>query len=512
MIHLEEKLMGPLCKAASALALASALGLSGCSGGGAQSNAAPPALSSMVFAADDGVHGIELWKSDGTEAGTALVKDINTTATLHSFPGASGTPLPTEFAFLNGTWFFSADDGVSGIELWKSDGTERGTLRVKDININPNSSASSSPRGFTVFNNALYFSADDGGSGRELWRTDGTEGGTVQVKDIAPGSGFIGGIQVPLSSSPSGLTVFNNALYFAADDGVHGVELWKTDGTGTGTVLVTDINPTTGASSSPRGFTVFNNALYFAADDGAHGVELWKTDVAGSTVLVKDINPTADSSPSGFTVFNNALYFSADDGVHGVELWRTDGTATGTVLVTDINPTTGASSSPRGFTVFSNALYFAADDGVHGVELWKTDVAGSTVLVKDINPTADSSPSGFKVFNNALYFSASDGVAGIELWKSDGTPGGTVQVKDINSTSPGASSSPMAFTVLNNALLFSADDGVTGRELWRTDGSEAGTMRVKDICPGSCEGLPPVVPLSASVDLLLRPTRTPKPD
>jgi ELWxxDGT repeat protein len=120
--------------------------------------------------------------------------------------------------------------------------------------------------------------------------------------------------------------------------------------------------------------------------------------------------------------------------------------------------------------------------------------------------------SGLTVFNNGLYFSASDGVAGIELWKSDGTPGGTVRVKDINSTSPGANSSPMAFTVLNNALLFSADDGVTGRELWRTDGSEGGTMRVKDICPGSCDGPPPVVPLPASVDLLLRPTRTPKPD
>ena len=489
MIHLEEKLMGPLCKAASALALASAFGLSGCSGGGAQSNPATPALSSMLFAADDGVHGIELWKSDGTEAGTALAKDINTTATVHSFPGASGTPLPTEFAFLNGTWFFSADDGVSGVELWKSDGTERGTVQVKDINIDPNPSASSSPRGFTVFNNALYFSADDGASGRELWRTDGTESGTVRVKDIAPGTGFIGGIQVPLSSSPSGLTVFNNALYFAADDGVHGVELWKTDGTGTGTVLVKDINPTAGASSSPRGFTVFNNALYFAADDGVHGVELWKTDVVGSTVLVKDINPTADSSPSGFTVFNNALYFSADDGVFGVELWKTD-IAGSTVLVKDINPTAGASSSPSGFKVFNNALYFSASDGVAGAELWKTDGAGSTVRLGAV-----SLVSGLTVFNNGLYFSASDGVAGIELWKSDGTPGGTVQVKDINSTSPGASSSPMAFTVLNNALLFSADDGATGRELWRTDGSEGGTMRVKDICPGSCDGVPVLVTL-----------------
>src|SRR5256885_2029050 len=133
MIHLEENLTGPARKAASALALASVLGLSGCGGGGAQSNSAAPPLSFALFAADDGVRGIELWKTDGTATGTVLVKDINTTATLNSFPGASGTPLPTEFALVNGTWFFSADDGVTGVELWKSDGTQAGTVQVKDI-------------------------------------------------------------------------------------------------------------------------------------------------------------------------------------------------------------------------------------------------------------------------------------------------------------------------------------------------------------------------------------------
>ena len=174
MIHLEENLTGPARKAASALALASVLGLSGCGGGGAQSNSTAPALSFTLFAADDSTTGIELWRTDGTATGTGLVKDINTTATLNSFPGASGTPFPTEFVFFNGAWFFSADDGVTGTELWKSDGTPGGTVRVKDIR----SGASSSPRGFTVFNNFLYFSADDGVSGRELWKTDGTEANT----------------------------------------------------------------------------------------------------------------------------------------------------------------------------------------------------------------------------------------------------------------------------------------------------------------------------------------------
>src|SRR2546430_5577093 len=157
MIHLEENLTGPVRKAASALALASVLGLSGCGGGGAQSNSTAPALSFTLFAADDGMRGIELWRTDGTATGTALVKDINTAG--NSFPGASGTPFPTELVFFNGAWFFSADDGVTGTELWKSDGTPGGTVRVKDINLTPG--ATSSPTGFTVFNNTLAFSADE---------------------------------------------------------------------------------------------------------------------------------------------------------------------------------------------------------------------------------------------------------------------------------------------------------------------------------------------------------------
>src|SRR6266700_7688795 len=97
MIHLDEHLMGPVCKATGALALASALALAGCGGGGAQSNAAPPAPSLMLFAANDGATGIELWRTDGTGTGTALVRDINTNTNGNSFPGGSGTPFPTEF-------------------------------------------------------------------------------------------------------------------------------------------------------------------------------------------------------------------------------------------------------------------------------------------------------------------------------------------------------------------------------------------------------------------------------
>jgi ELWxxDGT repeat protein len=142
----------------------------------------------LYFSADDGSTGVELWKSDGTADGTKRVKDIN------SGPGSGNLFGLTVF---NGALYFSANGGMAGAELWKSDGTEGGTMQVKDIN----PLGDSSPRAFTVLNGALLFSADDGGTGRELWRTDGTEEGTMRVKDVCPGNCEGLPVPVPLAAS-----------------------------------------------------------------------------------------------------------------------------------------------------------------------------------------------------------------------------------------------------------------------------------------------------------------------
>ena len=209
--------------------------------------------STSFYVANDGIHGTELWKSDGTAAGTVMVKDIN--------PGSYNSSNPTGLVNVNGTLFFSASDGTHGQELWKSDGTTAGTVMVSDINAG---SGSAYPTYLTNVNGTLFFKANDGTNGPQLWKSDGTAAGTVMVKNINPGG----------DSRAVYLTNVNGTLYFVASDATHGKELWKSDGTTAGTAMVEDIYPGN-FGSYPTSFAVSGGHLFFAADDGIHGVELW---------------------------------------------------------------------------------------------------------------------------------------------------------------------------------------------------------------------------------------------
>jgi len=167
-----------------------------------------------------------------------LLKDIN----------PSGNSKSRFFRELKGKTFFIADNGVNGDELWVTDGTNLGTKMVKDIN--PGSAGSGALngayRGFGVLNDKLFFAVQSNASTRSMWVTDGTQAGTVKLKDINTQS------MMPTYH----FVEMNNKLFFGADDGINGGELWVTDGTANGTVLVKDIHP--GISSSyPDGLTVF---------------------------------------------------------------------------------------------------------------------------------------------------------------------------------------------------------------------------------------------------------------
>jgi ELWxxDGT repeat protein len=183
-----------------------------------------------------------------------------------SLLGDSG---PAHLTAVGTTVYFSAYDDANGDELWKSDGTESGTVMVKDIvtGVDCSGPCSSAPEYLTAVGNTLYFSAYDDANGEELWKSDGTSGGTVLVKDIwvGPSSG----------SNPTNLTALGSTLYFSADDGTNRRELWKSDGTGAGTSMVENINPNVGSGSAPMFFSASASTLFFRADNGTVGIELW---------------------------------------------------------------------------------------------------------------------------------------------------------------------------------------------------------------------------------------------
>ena len=251
------------------------------------------------------------------------------------------------------------------------------------------------------------------------------------------------------------------------------MELWKSDGTAAGTVMVKDINLS--GSSNPSQLTAFGNTIYFAATDGTNGYELWKSDgTPDGTVMVRDINPSGDSNPESMAAFGSAIYFDAYEGTYGNELWKSDGTRDGTVLVKDFDVSPGGNGSPYDLVTVGTTLYLSAFSGTGGNDLWKSDgTRGGTVLVKDFSSTAYSYTSDLTEFGGALYFRAWDGTQA-ELWKSDGTEVGTTMVYDMNG---GNSSSPSDLTPHGELLYFQAFDDDNGTEMYFSDGTQA-PMRI----------------------------------
>ncbi|RYU94976.1 ELWxxDGT repeat protein [Emticicia agri] len=395
----------------------------------------------LIFGANDGTVGAELWKSDGTLGGTVMVKDIKPNDNPY-FKGSD----PILFTTIGNYVFFAGYSGLG--ELYRTDGTTAGTIQLSTMS------------GFEITNiSTTAYYANNG----ELWKSNGSVAGTVIVKDIVLSG----------DASPRNLTNVNGTLYFVANDDANTLneEIWKSNGTSVGTVKVKEIN--TNGSSNPTGLINFNNMLYFFAFDNDNGGwGLYKSNgTSEGTVLVKSglYNPSNAIAPSDPIVFNGALYFTANTATYGVEIWKSDGTNAGTVLLKDINPSGFQGGATHSAVVLGNYLYFSANDNINGTEIWRTNgTANGTVLFKDIYEGSGSSdPVQLKTISGKIYFQAYTPTNGNELWQTDGTLANTFQLPDIASGT--LSSIPGYFTEANGKVFFRATSYAFDVELWKID-------------------------------------------
>ena len=339
---------------------------------------------------------------------------------------------------------------------------------------------------FGLFNNKLYFSGLTAANGKELWVTDATAGGTVLVNDLVPG---------PTGSDPMDFASLNNKIYFTATNAATGRELYEYSGSGNPT-RITDLNPAGASSFNDPHYYYLNGLFYFDAIN-ASGHALYT--LLGSTIT-KIFDIPVGYQMGEFSKLGSTGFFSITSGSLGMSLYKTNGTAGGTILLHHFGSTLFTSFIP---VEFNNQLIFSACESAFDVELWKTD-GTTTQLIKDIN--AGLMPSypfviNSVILNGKLFFTASTEEDGAELWTTDGTTGGTTQFMNIN-TNAGEGSNPILMPVFsidysnindfdyyrrdrtyNGFVFLIADNGATGAELWKTNGTVAGTTLVKDINP-----------------------------
>lgn len=441
---------------------------------------------SLYFRANSSDYGNELWKSNGTESGTVLFKDI-ATGTANSDPS---NPI-----IHNNNFFFFCTTPENGTELWKSDGTPEGTILFKEFVPGPTglNAYQQNLEGISVPGQHFIFLTNYNNY-RRLWKSDGTNEGTTELKILDP--------QTDNIYLFSDFKLLNNKPYFIGEE-FYGTtrQIWSTDGTPENTVPVVDSALLNGGNIS--NFSASDNYLIFSVFGNDYDLKPWVSNgTQEGTRLISNVSLQGTSAGYfEFVSVSDKTYFPAGyNSANGVELWSTDGTAFNTKMVKDLSHRFSGILTGRGklsSTKLNDKLIFAGNNGLSSTEPFISDgTQEGTHIIKDISP--DGGSCGFtneltgNIFNkvdNKVYFNGTNSETGGELFVTDGTREGTNVVKDI---APGSRSGVTGYTYYmsyNNIFYFKANDNIHGDELWRTDGTSEGTWMVKDIYPGSDSGL-----------------------
>ncbi|WP_455587796.1 ELWxxDGT repeat protein [Bacteroides sp.] len=406
--------------------------------------------------------------------------------------------------------FFAASNEAAGEELWVTDGTAAGTKMVKDINPG---SASSNVNWLTRFNDKVVFAADNGQDGFELWISDGTEDGTYMIKNIHDfgSSDPRGFVQVNETQFVFGAKDFESENYSG-----RGAQwwLWVSDGTEEGTRMIYECDtkfPGQDNASLLTPYCRVGRKVFFKADnkEGTVGEELWVTDgTTEGTKFVKDINTetiatgTANSAIDNMVNFyNEKLFFKAFSIESSNEPWASDGTEEGTYQIYDSNPTFDETGFPRGGGAsdvgalpYNGKIYFRGFTLETGCELAATNLEKEDFTIFDINknePTSDNhsyADAGVE-FDGVYMFCAATGFDatkpdnyGGELFYTDGT---TVTMQ--SDLAPGRQSNWVKeLTVVSGSLYWwneSEEIDEYKRKLFRIDQKDQFPVRVTNLDP-----------------------------
>lgn len=384
------------------------------------------------------VRGANLYRSDGTAAGTIFLGRIN--PVLNSVECYAGADI---LYFVTGRW--------GERRLWKSDGTPEGTAFVTDVTWGIEG---------TVLGNTLVFSKGDPAVGRELWTSDGTPSGTRLLKDIAADAYYADGS--PVGSGPENFTVAGGFVYFTAIQSRTGRNLWRTDGTEAGTTFVFDLTNSEFAMS----FQSVGEQLYFVNG----GKELWVID--GTTErarLVKRESRRGNNYIYQLTSSKGMLFFVASR-----QLWRTDGTKNGTIQLTWLEERSDGTISASPIYSAGERACFDAFDGAR-MGLWASRGTGnSTTRIKNFNvwPIYDVCPLGDRV----LIVAGDDK----QLWVSNGTSSGTYRISDERGSGLDLKHLDLqVIGVIGNKFHFiHRSEKFTGA-IWKIDGSPLEIKRVR---------------------------------